>query len=116
MSLSGYQVAAVCAPDTPAAIFELSKLFPAAVSGHFVSLDADPAFNTGSGIFELSVKSQDINSAASSVTSIASVYLPACDPAVSTTAYFDGMTMGWGIVAAMAVAASIMQIKHSFFR
>jgi hypothetical protein len=31
-------------------------------------------------------------------------------------AYFDGMAIGWGVVAAMVSALSILFIKKSFFR
>lgn len=38
---------------------------------------------------------------------------PDCD---ATAPYFDGMQIGWGVVAAMAAALSVIFIKKAFFR
>lgn len=38
---------------------------------------------------------------------------PDCD---ATASFFDGMQIGWGVVAAMAAAFSVIFIKKAFFR
>ena len=38
---------------------------------------------------------------------------PSCD---STVAFFDGMQIGWGVVAAMAAALAIIFLKNSLFQ
>lgn len=38
---------------------------------------------------------------------------PNCD---ATAAYFDGMQIGWGVVAAMASALSIIFLKQALFK
>lgn len=38
-----------------------------------------------------------------------SMLFPSCDPSES---FFDGLTLGWGVVAAMVVAWAVLQMKR----
>lgn len=110
--LSGYFINGQCFPDASSALNSYSSNYPMQQNGVEYAVTSQAI----SGVYlTATMNSQPLNQA-----SVTSVYMWApmtqCDPAISTTPYFDGMQMGWGVVAAMAVAASIIQIKHSFFR
>lgn len=113
MALSGFSVNGICAADSAASMDQIAQQFPVVTSNAFYDLQNISAASAPT--FSATIKTNPLPSGVATVKTFDFVLLP-CDPTVSTSPYFDGMQMGWGVVAAMAVAASIIQIKHSFFR
>lgn len=113
MALTGFAVNGICAADSDAAIQSLAMAFPQIVTSGF-SYFSSASF-VAPNTFSLVLKQQPLPSG-SVVTASFDILLNPCDPVVSTTSYFDGMQMGWGVVSAMAVAAAIILLKNSFFR
>jgi hypothetical protein len=113
MSLSGFSVNGVCALDANSAMQTLALPYPLIAQSTLYSIQNIAAASAPTFTFTLL---ESPLPSGTPTTNNFSVQLVPCDPTVSTTPYFDGMQMGWGVVAAMAVSASIIYIKHSFFR
>jgi hypothetical protein len=113
MSLTGFAVNGICAFDAAAAMQSIAQTYPQISGNYLYSLDNISGSSAPSFSFTLS------EAPLPSGTVISNSYivqLVSCDPVISTTPFFDGMTMGWGVVAAMAVASSIIFLKNSFYR
>jgi len=109
----------ICAPDSAAAIVALGGVFPVIGGSPPYSSGLYSSAFTPPNIFTLNIIVHDLTSANQWQFSH-NFYLARCDPAdtlgTHAVAFADGLEMGWGVVAAMAVALSIIFIKRAFFR
>lgn len=113
MALTGFAVNGICAADSAAAMQSIAQTYPQIIGNNLYSLDNISGSSAPSFSFTLS--EAPLPSGVVSSNSF-TIQLVPCDPVISTTPFFDGMTMGWGVVAAMAAASSIIFLKYSFFR
>lgn len=104
-----------CAADAAGAIQALGARFPYTGGGQPVLCNLENSVHTAPDIFTNTVKCHDLTG--NQFYQFAhELRLARCDPAVDTSAFMDGMQLGWGVVAAMAAALSIIFIKKAFFR
>lgn len=117
MALTGFLVANKCAPDSLEAENALASQFPQYLGSTPPVMCS--VFNTwytpATKAYTLVITCHDLTGATQYQYSH-DVILQPCDPAISTAPFFDGMTMGWGVVSAMAAAAAIIFIKKAFYR
>lgn len=123
MALTGFLVnqgsSWVCADGPANAILALGARFPYVAGNQPLLCSLNSSVFTAPNTFTNSITCHDL-----SVTTVNGgiftashpLTLMQCDPVIDTTPFFDGMTMGWGVVSAMAAAAAIIFIKKAFFR
>lgn len=120
MALTGYMVNYggglwTCAPDSAAAIQALGARFPYVGGSQPVLCNLEGSVFTAPDIFSNTINCHNLIGNQQYLYTH-DLRLARCDPAVDTTAFMDGMQMGWGVVAAMFAALSIIFIKQAFFR
>lgn len=119
MALTGFLVNRVsdwiCADGSAAAIQALGARFPYVAGSQPVLCSLQASIFTAPNTFTNTILCHDLTGNNSYLLSHP-LTLMQCDPTISTTPFFDGMTMGWGVVSAMAAAAAIIFIKKAFFR
>lgn len=119
MALTGFLVNRgsdwICADGSANAILAIGARFPYVAGSQPVLCNLDGSFFTAPDTFTNTVTCHSLVGS-QQYTFSHPLKLMQCDPAVSTTFFMDGMELGWGVVAAMAAALSIIFIKKSFFR
>lgn len=119
MPLTGYLVnqgsSWQCADGSANAILALGARFPYVAGSQPVLCNLESSVFTAPNTFTNTVTCHDLTGGQSWTLSHP-LTLMQCDPDVSTTPFFDGMAMGWGVVSAMAAALAIIFIKKAFFR
>ncbi|MDD2943638.1 MAG: hypothetical protein PHC51_11820 [bacterium] len=119
MALTGFLVnqghSTICAPDSAAAIVAIGGMPQIVGGGEPYLCDYMSVNFVAPNIFYTLIGCRSLVTT-KEYSSVHPQHLARCDPAVSTDAYMDGMTIGWGVVSAMAAAASIIFLKKAFFR
>lgn len=119
MALTGFLVNQysdwVCADGSANAILALGARFPYTAGAQPVLCNLESSVFTAPNIFTNTITCHNLTGN-QQWTLAHSLTLMQCDPTIDTTPFFDGMTMGWGVVSAMAAAAAIIFIKKAFFR
>lgn len=118
MALTGYWSNGICTASQAEAVAALNSQFPV-VTDAFIHVGNAVA----SGVDGAQLTTWTFNLGASGGAWFAHsliFYFVPCDPDLqsskSVAMFSDGLQMGWGVVAAMAAALSIIFIKKSFFR
>jgi hypothetical protein len=117
MALTGYWISGVCRGTQAEALDAVAAQYPHSENG--VMFSAASFQFTGPNNIGAWVQGQNMSTGLVSGQWI-DTPVTSCDPAVSQAVnvqmFNDGMQMGWGVVAAMAAALSVIFIKQSFFR
>lgn len=114
MALTGFWMHGICRASQAEAIDAFISVSPVISGQYFTTLSAIPS---GTGSMTVGTNTMDLASVSNTFQAHSGTLpLKPCDPAISTEPFFDGMTMGWGVVSAMAAAAAIIFIKKAFFR
>lgn len=104
-----------CAVDSAAAIVALGARFPYVGGSAPMLCNLEGSSFVAPDIFNNDIKCHNL--AGNQVYQYThDLRLARCDPAVDTTAFMDGMAIGWGIVGAMVAALAVIYIKQAFFR
>lgn len=115
MALTGFLVnqghTTVCAPDAVAAIVALGGRFPYVAGSAPTLCNLDSSTFTAPDVFNNSVTCHDLTSN-QSWTYTHLLRLARCDPDTTGAAlmFNDGLSMGWGVVAAMFAALAIVHL------
>lgn len=113
MALIGFWMNGVCYATQAEAVTAFVSLSPSVNGQYLTTFNAIPSGLSSIGV---SLNTMDLSLPANVfVPHAATIPLRACDSLVSVTSFNDGMQIGWGIVAAMLAALSIVIIKKSFF-
>lgn len=122
MALTGFLVNRVsdwtCADGAAAAIQAIGSRFPYVAGAAPTLCNIDSSVFTAPNIFTNTITCHDLTGG-QQWTIAHDLKLMQCDPVAidqSTVMFNDGLQMGWGVVAAMAAALSIIFIKKAFFR
>lgn len=116
MAITGFLVHGICADGSALALDALGSAFPQFLgSTPPVMCNLSAQSFIAPSTFSQTISCHDLTGAAQYIF-VHPISLIQCDPTISTTPFFDGMTMGWGVVSAMAAAAAIIFIKKAFFR
>ena len=109
----------ICAPDAAAAIVALGGRFPYVGGSEAGLCNLNSSVHTPPDVFTNNITCHDLTGN-QVYTFSHNLVLARCDPddtlGTHAAAFADGLEMGWGVVAAMAVALSIIFIKRAFFR
>ena len=122
MALTGFQVnqghSTICAPDAAAAIVALGGRFPYVSGSQPVLCSLNSSVHTPPDVFVNDITCHSLTGTQSYNYSH-DLRLARCDPAdtlgTSAAMFADGMSMGWGIVAAMAAALAVIFLKNALF-
>ncbi len=120
MALTGYLVnqghSTVCAPDAAAAMVALGGRFPYVAGSQPVLCNLNSSAHTPPDIFTNNITCHDLTGA-QMYTYSHPLILVRCDPAdtlgTNAAMFADGMSMGWGVVAAMAAALAVIFLKNA---
>lgn len=115
MPLTGFYMNGICHASQAEAIDAFVSMTPVLTNSQYLTTLSAAA----SGVSAMTISTNTMNLAGAGNTFVAhsaSLPLRPCDPVISTTPFFDGMTMGWGVVSAMAAAVAIIFIKKALFR
>lgn len=123
MALTGFLVnygggAWTCADGSDAAILALGSRFPYVAGAQPVLCNIESSVFTAPNTFTNTISCHDLTSN-QQYQFAHPLKLMQCDPVAidkATVMFNDGLQMGWGVVAAMAAALSIIFIKKAFFR
>lgn len=114
MALTGFWVTGKCYATLSEAVTAFNATSPIMTGQYFTAINASAS---GASSMAISTYTLDLVLAPNTfVVHSFTLPLKSCDPAISTAPFFDGMTMGWGVVSAMAAAAAIIFIKKAFYR
>lgn len=123
MALTGFLVnygggSWTCADGADAAMLALGARFPYVGGSQPVLCNLEASAFTAPNTFSNTVLCHNLTGN-QFWTFTHDLTLMQCDPVAidqSTVMFNDGLQMGWGVVAAMAAALSIIFIKKAFFR
>lgn len=118
MALTGYWSNGICTASQAEAVAALNSQFPVITDAFF---HTGSAVASGTNAALLTTWTFNLGVSGGTWITHAMIFnFSACDPDLqsskSVAMFNDGLQMGWGVVAAMAAALSIIFIKKSFFR
>jgi hypothetical protein len=122
MALTGYLVnqghSTICAPDSAAAIVALGGMFPTIAGSDAYICDAHTIIYSAPTTFDMLIECHSMISS-KEYAFAHSIHLARCDPSdtlgTHASMFADGLSMGWGVVAAMAAAMAVIFLKQALF-
>lgn len=105
----------ICADGSANAILALGARFPYVAGSQPVLCNLESAIFTAPDIFTNTVLCHSLTSNQDYLYSHP-LRLMMCDPAADTTAFMDGMQIGWGVVGAMIAALAVIFLKKAYFQ
>ncbi|MBI1887204.1 MAG: hypothetical protein HYS19_02360 [Nitrosomonadales bacterium] len=112
MALTGFLInqghSTICAADSAAAIVALGGRFPVVAGSQPVICSLQGVSFVEPNVFNSTINCHDLI-ASTAWTATHAAYLARCDPDTTGAAlmFNDGLSMGWGVVAAMFAALAV---------
>jgi hypothetical protein len=113
MSLTNSLVNSVCYPSASIAEDNFYSAIPPVI--HVGETDSYQITHVKTSEGWVQLKQQISSSGSFSTVYSTVVTPPTFPPCDATQAFFDGMEIGWGVVAAMAAVTSVILIRKAFF-
>lgn len=105
----------ICAVDADAAAQAMGAVFPLVAGSPPLVCHLESSVFSVPNNFANTVQCSNLT-ASQTFTNTHAIKLMMCDPAVDTTAFMDGMQIGWGVVGAMIAALAVIFLKKAYFQ